>query len=103
MGVCVRPIPVRRVDRESGATKIVDVPCGGTLGEVEAAIERVEAALVKSGVRGKPAPCEKPRRVRSTRRRQDVPELPSHAWLRRRWVAPRQLRWGITAWLVRWG
>lgn len=28
---CVHPIPVRRVDPETGATDIVDVPCGATV------------------------------------------------------------------------
>jgi len=30
-GVCVRPIPMRRVDLETGASDIIDVPCGSTL------------------------------------------------------------------------
>lgn len=30
-GVCVHPVPVRRIDQETGATDIVDVPCGATL------------------------------------------------------------------------
>src|SRR5664280_2322181 len=30
-GVCVRPIPMRRVDLETGASEIIDVPCGSTL------------------------------------------------------------------------
>lgn len=139
-GVCVHPVPVRRIDQETGATEIVDVPCGATLESkcppcaargrslriaqfragwhmdhepvfepddptdhqlelttlradleaalvqartdgldeepIRASIERVEDELTRSGVRGKPTPSEKPRRVRSTKRRQDVPDLP---------------------------
>lgn len=30
-GVCVHPVPVRRIDPETGASEIVDVPCGATL------------------------------------------------------------------------
>jgi hypothetical protein len=30
-GVCVRPVPVRRIDVETGETAIIDVPCGATL------------------------------------------------------------------------
>ena len=29
--VCVRPVPLRRIDPDTGATEIVDVPCGATL------------------------------------------------------------------------
>lgn len=139
-GVCVHPIPVRRVDPETGATDIVDVPCGATvtskcpscaerarllritqcrqgwhldaepilepddpsdeqqelatlradleavrtravvegldMSEVEAAIERVDEALTAAGVRGNAVPSRARRRVRSTRRRQDAPDLP---------------------------
>ncbi|MGI8994852.1 MAG: replication initiator [Nocardioidaceae bacterium] len=139
-GVCVHPIPVRRVDPETGATAIVDVPCGATVmskcpscaerarllritqcrqgwhldvepilepddpsddhqalatlradleavriraviegkdtAEVEAAIQPVDDALTAAGVRGNAAPSSVRRRVRSTRRRQDAPDLP---------------------------
>ena len=139
-GVCVHPVPVRRIDQETGATEIVDVPCGATLeskcppcaargrslriaqfrtgwhmdhepvfepddptdhqlelatlradleaalvqartdgldeAPIRASIKRVEDELTRSGVRGKPTPSQKPRRVRSTKRRQDVPDLP---------------------------
>lgn len=49
------------------------------LGEapILASIQRVEEALTRSGVRGKPTPSDKPRRIRSTKRRQDVPDLPT--------------------------
>jgi hypothetical protein len=139
-GVCVHPIPVRRLDPETGATDIVDVPCGATvsskcpscaerarllritqcrqgwhldvepmlepddpsdeqlelatlradleavraeavaegldLSESDAAIARVDEALTEAGVRGNSVPSRGPRRVRSTRRRQDAPDLP---------------------------
>ncbi len=139
-GVCVHPVPVRRIDPTTGATQIVDVPCGATLeskcppcaararslriaqcrtgwhldrepilepdeptdqqvelatlradleaalvqaradgydqGPILASIERVEDDLARSGVRGKPTPSDKTRRVRSTKRRQDMPDLP---------------------------
>src|SRR5215213_3064823 len=29
-GVCVRPLPLRRVDTATGETEIFDVPCGST-------------------------------------------------------------------------
>jgi hypothetical protein len=30
-GVCVRPVPVRRIDLHTGEAVMVDVPCGATL------------------------------------------------------------------------
>jgi hypothetical protein len=30
-GVCVRPLPLRRIDRVTGQTEIVDIPCGARL------------------------------------------------------------------------
>jgi hypothetical protein len=30
-GVCVRPLPLRRVDRTTGQTEVVDIPCGARL------------------------------------------------------------------------
>ncbi|WP_352231489.1 replication initiator [Actinomadura sp. NBRC 104425] len=33
-GVCIRPVPMRRVDLETGETQIVSVPCGHTLASV---------------------------------------------------------------------
>src|SRR5690349_18199930 len=29
-GVCVRPVPMRRVDLTTGHTQVIDVPCGAT-------------------------------------------------------------------------
>ncbi|HEX8780423.1 MAG TPA: replication initiator [Nocardioides sp.] len=146
-GVCVQPVPVRRIDPETGESTIVDIPCGNTLeshcppcaevkrqvrmaqfGEwwhldeepvveaddpdevqlelatlradleaalvlsreegrdeapVLAAIEQVDEDLARAGVRGSTVPNRTRRRARSTRRRQDVPDLP------RRKVDPR--------------
>ncbi len=145
VGACIRPLAVRRTDRESGATTVVPIPCGATrasvcgpcadrarrlrlwqaregwhldeepetptqeptvrqralLGqradlehdhayaleagemarvlEIEAAIDETDALLRAEGVRGSTAKRgESPpkRRTRSTRRRQDVPDLP---------------------------
>src|SRR5690606_18075243 len=30
-GVCIRPIPLKRLDTHNGKTEIIDVPCGATL------------------------------------------------------------------------
>ena len=30
-GVCIRPIPLRRLDTVTGTSEIIDVPCGSTL------------------------------------------------------------------------
>ena len=30
-GVCIRPVPLRRIDTATGETTVVDVPCGATL------------------------------------------------------------------------
>jgi len=146
-GVCIRPIPVRRVDRLTGATELVDLPCGATLAskcpscaersrrlriaqcregwhldtepileadaptgeqrtlataradlerarvdaedageapaEADAVIDQVDELVSDAGVRGRIGAGPAPRRVRSTRRRTDVAELP------RRRVNPR--------------
>ena len=146
VGACTRPLAVRRIDRETGATTVVPIPCGATrasvcgpcadrarrlrmwqaqqgwhldtepetpteeptvrqralLGQradlehdhaaaleagemtrvldVEAAIEQTDEMLRAEGVRGADTRArgeDKPkRRARSTRRRQDVPDLP---------------------------
>lgn len=154
-GVCVRPISLRRTDIETGATEVIDLPCGSTradrcpscarrarslrmqqiregwhredepipdpdpatddqiglivlrahleferaqvlirpmsaeqraaeLAEIDAEIEALEEEITLSGMRGRTAPPhdreqgdrEGKRRVRSTRRRQDAPDLP---------------------------
>jgi len=139
-GVCVRPVPIKRVDLETGEAEIIDVPCGHTLasvcpacaerkrrlrlaqcregwhldeeptfepnppttdqerlveeradltaardelaargldtGELDELINGCDDALAKSGVRGSIDPAKTKRRSRSTRRRQDAPDLP---------------------------
>src|SRR5690348_10384993 len=144
-GVCVRPVSVRKVDRVTGATELVDVPCQATLaskcpscaerarrlrmhqcregwhldveplleaddpnaGQVGLVFERaditaarddarelgdeatalacveslndVDADIRRAGVRGEVEPPARTRVVRSTRRRQDAPDLPKRA------------------------
>ncbi|GAA3335464.1 hypothetical protein GCM10020358_03890 [Amorphoplanes nipponensis] len=153
-GVCIRPVSLRRTDLTTGATELIDLPCGATLDvkcppcakrarhyrqvqiregwhrtdeplpppaaatddqialislrahlefyraqaeqaaewdqvtELNDAITEVEAAIAAEGLRGRIAPphdtgddddpgdADRTRRVRSTRRRQDVPDLP---------------------------
>ena len=139
-GVCVRPVPVKRVDLDTGDAEIIDVPCGHTLAsvcpacaekkrrlrlaqcregwhlddepnftpndptseqerlveeradltaardelagkgldtaEVDGLINACDDALAKSGVRGSLDREKTKRRTRSTRRRQDAPDLP---------------------------
>jgi hypothetical protein len=156
-GVCVHPVALRRTDLDTGATELVDLPCGATredrcpacaaraarlrrqqiregwhrteeplpppdpagdeqvglvvlrahleyaraetmlrpmdpdtrakeLADIDAEVEAIEQEITLTGLRGRPAPPRDEqlggRRVRSTRRRQDTPELP------RRPVAP---------------
>ncbi len=89
-GVCVRPLVVRRTDNLTGETKAIGIRCGSTRAEAcRPCAERnreirmdqaregwhlTEEPDVTAIVRG---PSEEPRRVRSTRRRQDVPDLPA--------------------------
>ncbi len=139
-GVCIRPIPVRRIDLVTSEATGVDLPCGATLAvkcpscaergrrlriaqcregwhletepvldpdpataeqrdlataradleharaeaeaagedaaEVDEVIEQVEEALRDVGTRGRILTHTRARRVRSTRRRQDAPDLP---------------------------
>ncbi len=143
-GVCIRPMPMRRTNLDTGETQIIPVPCGATLaskcppcaekarrlrmaqcktgwhlddepvpdpdpptddakalaalradleaaradvlaagdtgqaGEIDELIGQVDDELAALGVRGKAAPDnrDRPRRVRSTRRGQDAPDLP---------------------------
>ena len=143
-GVCIRPLPMRRTNLDTGETQIIPVPCGATLasacppcaekarrlrmaqcktgwhlddeplpdpdpptddakalaslradleaaradvatagdaeqvGEIDELIGQVDEELNALGVRGKAAPDnrDRPRRVRSTKRRQDAPDLP---------------------------
>ncbi|MBB6174704.1 hypothetical protein HNR23_004764 [Nocardiopsis mwathae] len=154
-GVCIRPVALRRTDLETGATEVVDVPCGSTLesrcpacakrkrsirrtqceegwhlteepvitpdepsevqrgwverramvtaerdrlvssgaasGEdlaaLDAAICDLDEEITASGLRGKVAPSSsgsgRSRRIRSTRRRHDAPDLPKRPMARR--------------------
>ena len=146
-GVCVHPVPLRRIDTVTGVVEIIDVPCGATLASkcepcanrsrllrmvqcrqgwhldtepidakvsseqsalmimradlerariavlasggdpapIDNAILEVEAQLAAENVRGRVVREASSRRVRSTRRRQDVPDLP------RRKMAPRTI------------
>jgi hypothetical protein len=158
-GVCVRPVPVRRIDLHTGEAVMVDVPCGATLaskcapcaerakrlrmaqcregwhaetepvlapdsptgeqrwlaqvradleaardrlaaahpgavdeqsgltaGEVEEVAADVEEELRRAGVRGNIKPDRNRRRVRSTRRRRDAPDLPAARSIRPPWA-----------------
>lgn len=160
-GVCTRPVTLRRTNLDTGATELVDLPCGATredkcpacaaraarlrrqqiregwhradeptpapdppsdeqaglvalrahleyaraetmirpldpdarageLADIDAEIEALEEEITLAGLRGRTSPSHHPddhgrRRVRSTRRRQDAPDLP------RRTVEPRTL------------
>jgi hypothetical protein len=152
-GVCARPVSLRRTDLDTGATELVDLPCGATrqdkcpscaararrlrrqqicegwhrtdeplppprpatgeqaglvtlrahleydraqtlirpmdpdtrtaeIADIDAAITELEEEITLTGLRGRTAPAHQPaeqaggRRVRSTRRRQDAPDLP---------------------------
>ncbi|HEY3682900.1 MAG TPA: replication initiator [Streptosporangiaceae bacterium] len=139
-GVCIRPVPVKRVDLVTGDAEIIDVPCGHTLASVcpacaerkrrlrlaqcregwhltdepildadpptdehqrlveeradltaardelaangldtanvDELINGCDDAMAKAGVRGSIDPVKTKRRTRSTRRRQDTPDLP---------------------------
>ncbi|GAB3949303.1 hypothetical protein GCM10027614_47920 [Micromonospora vulcania] len=153
-GVCIRPLPMRRTDLDTGLTEVIDLPCGATredkcppcakknrrlrqaqiregwhrsdeplpppepateeqkalivlrahfefardeavrssqwdqVADLDEAIQEVEEAIAAEGLRGRVGPPHRvdgddqadedngPRRKRSTRRRQDAPELP---------------------------
>lgn len=138
-GVCIRPVPLKRLDTHTGKTEIIDVPCGATLeakcppcakrnrhlrmaqcregwhldhepaitpdpateeqrwliefradlqarrdqatdpGEAAdwaAAINELDAEINAAGMRGSVLGRTAPKRNRSTRRRQDAPDLP---------------------------
>ncbi|MFI7440798.1 replication initiator [Nonomuraea indica] len=139
-GVCIRPVPLRRLDTHTGQWELVDVPCGSTLeakcppcakrnrqlritqcregwhldhepvitpdeptddqrwlvefradlqarrdeaeqlgedtADWDAAIEGVDAEINEAGMRGNVLGRTAAKRVRSTRRRQDAPDLP---------------------------
>ncbi len=139
-GVCIQPVPLKRLDIHTGRWEIVDVPCGATLdakcppcakrnrqlrmaqcregwhldqepaitpddptdeqrwlvefradlqarrdqaaalgedvADWDAAIEGVDAEINEAGMRGSVLGRTAPKRTRSTRRRQDAPNLP---------------------------
>jgi len=139
-GVCIRPVPMRRIDTHTGASEIIDVPCGATLETVcppcakrnrqlrmaqcregwhletepvitpnqptehqrhlvelradlqawrdaaqaageptedfDGAITDLDAEINAAGLRGNVLGRSTPKRTRSTRRRQDAPDLP---------------------------
>ncbi len=154
-GACIRPVQLRRTDRDTGETETVLVPCGSTLDSVcppcaqraktlraaqcregwhledepgitpgpatedqkwwitlraeaqrgrdqaaaagqdtdgfDQLIGELDAEITRAGIRGKAAPARPARRHRSTRRRQDVADLP------RRKVSPRTVGKTYTA------
>ncbi|WP_374212946.1 replication initiator, partial [Frankia sp. CiP3] len=67
-----------RADLEAVRTDAVTIHDLDQVAEVDDLISQVDAALNDLGVRGKAAPDnrDRPRRTRSTRRRQDAPNLP---------------------------
>jgi hypothetical protein len=88
-GVCVRPIAVKRTDTVTGQTATIGIRCGTTRADLcppcAAENQRTRIQQAKEGwhLTEEPeipeierAPAES-RRVRSTRRRQDAPDLPS--------------------------
>ncbi len=87
-GVCVRPLAVRRVDNETGEKQPVGIRCGSTREQVcpscAGANHRLRMHQAREGWHRDTEPHLPPiqraaaqeRRVRSTRRRQDVPDLP---------------------------
>ncbi|MDH2426939.1 replication initiator [Sphaerisporangium sp. TRM90804] len=139
-GVCIRPVPLKRVDTATGKSEIIDVPCGATLAskcpscakqnrhlrmaqcregwhldsepvitpdepdadqrwlvefradvqaqrdqaasagepveDLDAAITELDQEINASGMRGSVLGRAVPKRKRSTRRRQDAPDLP---------------------------
>lgn len=63
-----------RADLEAARQQLLSD--GSSTAQVDLAIERVEEELAKTGVRGSIPAADRPRRARSTSRRQDVAELP---------------------------
>ncbi|MEU4227284.1 replication initiator [Nonomuraea sp. NPDC026600] len=95
LGVCVRPLAFRVYDADSGETKVVEVACGALVAakcpSCAQAARKMRAAQCREGWHLEAEPEGRPkrrksaeeeaetvnrRRVRSTRRRQDTPELP---------------------------
>jgi hypothetical protein len=139
-GVCIRPVPLKRLDTRTGTSEIIDVPCGSTLeaacppcakrnrhlrmaqcrqgwhldrepthtpdpadeqqrrlielradlqaehdqaardgadtADLDAAIVGLDVEINEAGMRGSVLGRTAAKRVRSTRRRQDAPDLP---------------------------
>ncbi|MEO3855621.1 replication initiator [Acrocarpospora sp. B8E8] len=139
-GVCIRPVPLRRVDTATGVSEVIDVPCGATLEakcpscakrnrhlrvaqcregwhlehepaitpgpaddyqthlveqrasfqterdraasagqdvtDIDLAIDELDEEINQAGLRGSVVGRSTPKRSRSTRRRQDAPDLP---------------------------
>lgn len=69
-----RDLAALRADLTAG--RDVALSAGEDTAEWDEAIRDVDEALATSGVRGNVDPAAKARRVRSTRRRQDAPDLP---------------------------
>jgi len=90
LGVCTRPIAVRRTDTVTGESTNVGIRCGSTKANVCPSCaennRRVRMDQAREGWHLTDEPQMPPvtrtapvqRRVRSTRRRQDAPDLPSH-------------------------
>jgi hypothetical protein len=94
--VCVRPVLHQVLDTESGRVHLVPTPCGATLASKCAPcahknrllrmqqcregwhLEQEPSVSTKEAADDQPVAAT-PRRVRSTRRRQDAPELPTLA------------------------
>ncbi len=69
-----RQLAALRADLTAGRDGAVSA--GEDSAEWDEAIGEVDSALAKAGVRGSVDPAARARRVRSTRRRQDAPDLP---------------------------
>ncbi|WP_250214476.1 helitron helicase-like domain-containing protein [Acrocarpospora catenulata] len=144
--VCIRPVPLRRIDTHTGASEIIDVPCGATLeakcpscakrnrhlrvaqcregwhlteepaitpgpaddyqthlieqradfqaardqaardghdtADIDLAIVELDEEINAAGVRGNVIGSPVTKRARSTRRRQDAPDLPKRTMAR---------------------
>ena len=88
-----------RADLEALRTEAEQTGDTDTIADVDTVIGHVDEALADLGVRGKAAPDnrERPRRTRSTRRRQDVADLPrlpvDKRTVGRTYVAPDGTAW----------
>ncbi len=89
-GVCVSPLAVRRTDNETGQVKVIGIRCGSTRAEAcRPCAERNRAVRIDQAREGwhltqEPeipvivrSASEQPRRVRSTKHRQNLPDLPA--------------------------